>query len=68
MVNATPQRPLQDAAPKIVRRMRKATSRHDVTEVDSIYPLAHGQPYTIAALRAAETSLMAERQADQGLS
>jgi hypothetical protein len=61
MVNATPQRPLLDATPKIVRRMRKTMSRHDVTEVHSIHPLARGQPYTIAALRAAETSLLAER-------
>jgi hypothetical protein len=34
----------------------------------SVYPLESGRLYTIGELRAAEASLLAERQADQGLS
>jgi hypothetical protein len=34
----------------------------------TIYPLVRGRPYTVAALRAAEVSLLAQRQADQALS
>src|SRR5260370_20723566 len=36
--------------------------------ITSIYPLESGWPYTIDELRAAEATLLAQRQADQGLS
>jgi hypothetical protein len=36
--------------------------------ITSIYPLESGRPYTIGELRAAEATLLAQRQADQGLS
>jgi hypothetical protein len=48
--------------------MRKMMSLPEGTADELIYPLVRGQLYTVAALRAAETSLLAERQADQGLS
>lgn len=36
--------------------------------ITSIYPMESGRPYTIGELRAAEATLLAQRQADQALS